>query len=71
MARVRLDGPPEPEAPPAAESAAEPAQARPRFFYGRVIVAVMAVTGALTMCMGALVVGTTPPPGVPRSALNG
>lgn len=36
------------------EATAEMVEPRPRFFYGWVIVAVMAVTGALTMCMGAL-----------------
>ena len=54
MARARLDGIPQPEADPAAEPAAEDVTPRPRFYYGWVIVAVMAVTGALTMSMGAL-----------------
>lgn len=37
-----------------AAATADVEQPRPRIFYGWVIVAVMAVTGALTMCMGAL-----------------
>lgn len=42
-----------PAAPPAPAALAEPSPA-PRFFYGWVIVAVMAAVGALTMAMGAL-----------------
>jgi hypothetical protein len=55
---------PDPEATDtiSVEAPAEEASFRGRFFYGWVIVAVMAVTGGLTMCMGALNFGRLAPP---------